>query len=320
MSSKKQRNKQRLHLRNKNRESYDIKALKIAKPALKKHIKPNKLGKESIDFSDPVSVKILNQALLKHYYGIHSWNFPIGNLCPPIPGRADYIHYLAGLLSENNKSKIPRGDAITCLDVGVGANCIYPIIGVVEYNWTFIASDIDSKSIEAAKKIVRDNASLKNKIDCRLQKNRFHFFRDIISKNDKIDISICNPPFHASVEEAEKGTRRKVKNLQGKAMKKPKLNFSGLSNELVFEGGEYVFIQKMIAESAQFGHNFYWFSTLVSKKSNLKGIYKSLHKIDAKQVKTIEMGTGNKTSRIVVWTFLSKKEQKAWRKTRWNIN
>lgn len=316
MDSKK---KSRLHSRNKNRESYNLKALKLAMPKLIKHIKPNKLGKESIDFSNPVSVKTLNQALLKHYYGIHYWDFPAGNLCPPIPGRADYIHYVADLLSENNLWKIPKGDNITVYDVGVGANCIYPIIGVVEYNWQFIGSDINSKSIAAARHIVEANDALKNKIECKFQENQNHFFRGIINQNDQIDLSICNPPFHKSAEDAKRSARRKVKNLTGKPVKRPTLNFEGKFNELVYEGGEAKFIKQMIKESKKFAPNFYWFTTLVSKKTNLKDFYKSLDKMQATRVKTIEMGTGNKISRIVAWTFLSKKEQSVWRAERWNI-
>jgi len=314
---KQQKKKLRLHLRNKNRESYDIKALKVAKPELIKHIKPNKLGKESIDFADPAAVKILNQALLKHYYGIDHWDFPAGNLCPPIPGRADYIHYLADLLRENNQWKIPKGEAITAYDVGVGANCIYPIIGVVEYNWKFIGSDINPKSIEAARHIIEANEALKNKVECKFQENQNHFFKGIINENDKIDLSICNPPFHKSAEEAEKSARRKLKNLTGKPIERMTLNFAGSSNELVFEGGEGKFIKQMIKESKKFAPNFYWFSTLVSKKANLKAIYKSIENVKANKVKTIDMGTGNKISRIVAWTFLSKKEQNVWRETRW---
>ena len=116
-----------------------------------------------------------------------------------------------------------------------------------------------------------------------------------------------------------KGTRRKVKNLSGKKVKTPKLNFSGISNELVCEGGEYQFIQNMIKESKMYSKNCYWFSTLVSKQSNLKGIYRLLENIEADQVKTIPMGTGNKSSRIVSWTFLTIQEQKTWRENRWQI-
>ncbi len=314
---KNKQEKTRLHSRNKNRERYDLSALMTTNPELVYYVKPNKYGEDSVDFSNPVAVKLFNKALLNHYYGIESWEFPDENLCPPIPGRADYIHHIADLLGENNFGTIPFGDKITCLDVGLGASCIYPIIGVTEYDWKFIGSDIDPKSIASAQNIVNSNSSIKDKIECRLQKNPKDVFHGIIDQEDKMDLTICNPPFHSSIEDAQKGTRRKIKNLSGKKVKIPELNFAGISNELICDGGEYKFIQNMIRESEKFSKNCYWFSTLVSKQSNLKGIYKLLEKIEANQIKTIPMETGNKSSRIVAWTFLSREEQKEWRETRW---
>lgn len=192
------------------------------------------------------------------------------NLCPPIPGRADYLHHITDILAEDNLGKIPTGNKITCLDIGIGASCIYPIIGVSSYGWQFIGSDIDPKSIASARTIVQKNSSLKGKIECHLQKDPISIFKGIISPEDKIDLTISNPPFHASIEEAQKGTRRKIKNLSGKKVKTPTLNFSGISHELIVDGGEAKFIQKMISESKVFSKNCFWFSTLVSKASNLK--------------------------------------------------
>ena len=314
---KKKIEKSRLHSRNKNRDKYDLSALTICNPELKKYIVPNRSGGDSIDFSNPLAVKVLNRALLNHYYGIENWEFPDENLCPPIPGRADYIHHIADILAENNFGKIPTGENVICLDVGLGASCIYPIVGVTEYDWTFIGSDIDPNAIASAQNIIDSNASLKNRIECRLQKNSSDVFYGIVSKEEKIELTICNPPFHASIEEAQKGSRRKAKNLSGKNVKSPRLNFSGIASELVCEGGENQFIQNMIRESLEFSKTCYWFSTLVSKQSNLKGIYRLLENSAATQIKMVPMGTGNKSSRIVAWTFLSLIEQKEWRKTRW---
>jgi 23S rRNA (adenine1618-N6)-methyltransferase len=316
-SEKNKQEKTRLHPRNKNRERYDLKALTLSNPELKNHILPNKFGVESVDFSNPLAVKLLNKALLNYYYGITNWEFPDENLCPPIPGRADYIHYIADVLSENNFGTIPTGDKITCLDIGVGASCIYPIIGVTEYGWKFVGSDINPKSIASAQSIINSNVSLKDKIECRLQQDSKDVFHGIIDKDEKIEAIICNPPFHASLEDAQKDTQRKVKNLSGKKVKTPELNLAGISKELICEGGEYKFIQNMIRESKHFSKTCFWFTTLVSKQSNLKGIHKLLENAKANQIKTISMGTGNKSSRIVAWTFLSKEEQVEWRETRW---
>jgi len=275
-------------------------------PELKKYIKPNKYGEDSIRFSDPSAVKLLNKALLSNYYGIKNWNFPDTNLCPPIPGRADYIHYMSDLLGKNID--------ITCLDIGVGSNCIYPILGISEYQWNFIASEVNADAIACAKEIIKVNPTLKGKVKFRLQKDENKIFKGIIKPKDKIDVSICNPPFHASKKEALKGSMRKVRNLTGKRSKKIQLNFSGMVNELICEGGEKQFIQNMIAESVNYAENCLWFTTLVSNEKNLNRIYSSLEKIKASEVKTINMGTGNKITRIVAWTFLTKKEQKEWKK------
>ena len=104
-SEKNKQKKSRLHFRNKNRDKYDLGALITSNPELKNYIIPNKFGVKSVDFSNPLAVKILNKALLNHYYGIKNWEFPDENLCPPIPGRADYIHHIADLLGENKKAE-----------------------------------------------------------------------------------------------------------------------------------------------------------------------------------------------------------------------
>ena len=316
-TSKKPQEKSRLHPRNKNRDRYDLNALIKANPELKAFVKPNKHGDDSVDFANPKAVKILNKALLTHYYGIAHWDFPDSNLCPPIPGRADYIHYLADLLCEHNFGRNPNGTKINCLDVGIGANCIYPILGVIEYNWNFIGSDIDQNSITTAEEIVKSNPSLVGKIECKLQNDPKAIFRGIIGSKDIVDLTLCNPPFHESDEAAQKGSLRKVQNLSGKKIKTAALNFSGVSKELIFEGGEVKFISNMVLQSKTFANNCFWFTSLVSKQSNLKAIYKILDQVGAFEVKTIPMGTGNKVTRIVAWTFLSKSKQNEWSKSRW---
>lgn len=213
--------KSSLHPRNKNREAYDIKALIYTTPDLAGYVIPNKLGEQSIDFSNPIAVKRLNKAILKHYYGIDYWDFPDENLCPAIPGRADYIHHVADVLCNSNNGLLPDGNKITCMDIGVGANCVYPIIAVTEYDWQIIGSDVEQKSIDAAQNIINSNQILKSKVVLRLQTAENQIFKGILNNEDKIDLSICNPPFHSSLEAAENGTLRKNKNLSGKSEVKP---------------------------------------------------------------------------------------------------
>jgi 23S rRNA (adenine1618-N6)-methyltransferase len=309
--------KPKLHPRNQHRERYDLQLLIQSSPALAPFVTLNIHQAETIDFANPKAVKELNKALLKQYYGIEHWDIPPKYLVPPIPGRADYIHYMADLLCASNYGNMPAGNAIQCLDVGVGANCVYPIIGVKEYGWSFIGSDIDPIAIESANTIINANANLTGKVVCRLQPNPMDIFYGVLQKEEFIDMTFCNPPYHTSMAEATFGTLRKLNNLSNKRITKPSLNFGGQNGELWCEGGEAAFVGNMIRQSRQFTTSVFWFSTLISKQTHLKGAYEALAKAAAVSVKTIPMGQGNKTSRIIAWTFLSKEEQKKWRETRW---
>jgi len=306
-----------LHPRNKHRARYDLKQLAEACPELAPFVLLNVHNDESIDFSNPLAVKMLNTALLMQHYNIQYWDIPPGYLCPPIPGRADYIHHIADLLGNSNYGKIPTGKKIVCLDIGVGANCVYPIIGRQEYGWSFIGSDIDPVAIESADKILESNPGLKEAVVCRLQPDPKDIFYGIVQHDERIDFTICNPPFHASKEESEAGTLRKLSHLQHQRAKNPTRNFGGQNGELWCDGGEERFAREMIRQSRKFGDSCFWFTTLISKKSNLPGVYESLKKAAAVEVKTIPMGQGNKISRIVAWTFLSKEQQRVWKEMRW---
>lgn len=308
-----------LHPRNKHCFRYDFKQLTQCCPELAAFVSVNKYNNESIDFSNPLAVKTLNKALLKQFYGISNWDIPANYLCPPIPGRADYIHYMADLLIASNNGILPQGDSIKILDIGLGANCVYPIIGKSEYDWHFVGSDIDPVAIKSAKNIIATNDSLKDAIELRLQTSSSAIFRNIIKPDEVFDMSICNPPFHASLAESEAGTERKWKNLGIKKDNKTALNFGGKNNELWCQGGEEAFVRKMIEQSAQLPLSCFWYSTLVSKKSNLAGVYRLLKNINAFDIKTIDMAQGQKVSRIVAWTFLNEVQQKNWRMKRWKV-
>lgn len=301
-----------LHPRNKHRERYDFKLLIKTCPELKPFVFINKYDDESIDFFNPEAVKMLNKALLKQYYHIDYWDVPKGYLCPPIPGRADYIHYIADLLSESNNGKIPTGKSVKVLDIGVGANCAYPIIGNSEYGWSFVGSEIDTVALASANAIIKKNTSLKEHVTLRLQPNSHEIFYGIIQKDERFTVSVCNPPFHASLAEAQAGTMRKLKNLTGGKVVQPTLNFGGKNTELWVEGGEIKLVRNMIRESKKFENSCCWFTTLISKESNLNAVNQALKNIRAVEVKTIAMGQGNKVSRMVAWTFLKPEQRLKW--------
>ena len=297
-------NTKTLHPRNLHNNRYDFKELIKTKLELQEFVKPNKYGDLSIDFADPQAVISLNKALLAHFYGIKDYTIPEGYLCPPIPGRADYIHHIADLLAISNNGVIPKGNTIKGLDVGIGANGIYAIIGASVYDWDFVGSDIEIESIKSVENIVNSNESLKGKIECKLQLNSQNIFTGIINKDDFYNFTICNPPFHKSLKDAMDGNKRKIQNLTKQKITKNTLNFGGKNNELWCKGGEIAFITNMIKESLEFKNNVFWFTTLVSKKENLSLIYKKLEDIKVSEIKTIDMSQGQKITRIIAWSFL----------------
>lgn len=307
-----------LHPRNRHTGRYDFPALIAGSPELAEYVVLNPYGKQSIDFANPDAVRVFNRALLKQFYGIAHWDIPAGYLCPPIPGRADYLHGLADLLASQNAGEIPRGARIHALDIGTGANCIYPLIGLREYGWRFTGSDIDAIALASARTIIAANGLDKHITLCQQTDSR-HIFEKLVQPDDRFDITLCNPPFHASQAEASSGSQRKWRNL-GKLdpkRKLPALNFGGQAAELWCEGGEAAFIARLADESRGVAEQIYWFSTLVSKAGNVQPLQARLKKLGAHQIQVADMSQGQKRSRFVAWSFLDEAQQSEWRSARW---
>jgi len=293
-----------LHPRNRHRVRYDFARLVRASPELGKFVGPNPHGDVSIDFANPAAVTALNRALLKSDYGIAHWDIPPGYLCPPIPGRADYLHHVADLLAEGNLTGIPRGDTVVVLDIGVGSNCVYPIIGAHEYGWRFVGTDIDAVALASARKIVATNRSLAGRVELRLQRSPFEIFKGVVHPGERFAVAICNPPFHASAAEAAAGTQRKLRNLAGGRARPVVRNFGGQSHELWCTGGELAFVRRLIAQSAALPpETCGWFTAIVSKRENLSPLEKTLRVTGAREVRTIALAPGQKKSRILAWRF-----------------
>jgi len=302
--------KAKLHSRNQHAQGYDFARLVEQTPELEAFTILNPAGQTTIDFQDPSAVRMLNRALLKTHYDIEYWDIPPGYLCPPIPGRVDYIHHLADLLSDGNDQNIPRGDQIRALDIGTGASLIYPLTGQREYGWHFTGSDIDAVALKSARHICEMN---KLSIPLRRQNNPKNIFRGVIQPNDRFHLTMCNPPFHGSQESANKGTQRKWANL-GKG-RSTKLNFGGQNAELWCPGGEIKFVARMVEQSMDFTKQCLWFTSLVSKKDNLSPLNRILKKANVADCRIVEMAQGQKTSRFIAWTYKTKSQRTAFMKT-----
>lgn len=293
----------KLHERNKHQQLYNFDKLKRVVPELEAFIIKNPSGIDTIDFALPEAVVLLNKAILMKDYKITFWDMPKTNLCPPIPGRADYVHYIADLLAEGNNGEVPTGKGVKVLDLGIGANVIYPIIGVAEYGWEFVGSEIDVVSLQTANHIIANNPHLKNSVTLRQQTSKRNILKNIVKEKEYFDLVICNPPFFKSREEVLAKTTQKLRNLGKEVIGKPVQNFSGQNNELWCDGGELAFITNYIYESKHFKRQAVWFTTLVSNKEHLKPLQSLLKKSEAMEVRVINMEQGNKVSRILAWKY-----------------
>lgn len=296
---------------------YDFPTLVAACPELKPYLLQTKANTISIDFSNPVAVKLLNTAILKSAYQLDYWDFPEGYLCPGVPGRTTYVDQIAKFLAKDNQGKIPRGKNIAGLDIGTGASLIYPIIGNQKYRWSFVGVDIDKKSIASSSTIIEKNKNKLSNIELRLQENPRLIFDGIMKRSDYFDVTLCNPPFHDSAKSAQSANQRKNTNLHSDKKSPNSLNFGGTANELWTAGGEIGFITKMINESTTYSKNILWFSTLISRQASIQPILKTLEKQKIAAHHLLDISHGNKQMRILVWTFLEGKQREAWRKWRW---
>ena len=282
-----------MHPRNIHNTQYNFKELSKVNPDLEKFITKNQHTNDfTIDFSNPKAVVALNKALLLHHYQLQNWELPEGFLCPPIPSRVDYIHHISDLVANENQP-------IKGLDIGVGANAIYTILGVQVYNWQMVGCDINLESVKAAQQNINFTTKLAEKATIVHQTDNANIFKGIIQPNDYFHFTLCNPPFYTSEEDAAKNAKQKLTNL-GKET--TELNFGGQYNELWCNGGEALFLKRMIKQSADFKTQVGYFTSLVSRKENLPKIEKQLKKLQA-NYRIIPMEHGNKKTRFIAWSF-----------------
>jgi len=293
-----------LHPRNRHAAGYDFATLAASSPELRGFLRRAPHGGLTVEFADPAAVMALNRALLREAYGIECWELPPGYLCPPIPGRADYLHHLADLLAEDHGGAIPRGDRVRVLDIGTGASVIYPLLGQREYGWWFVGAELDPAALDSAARILAANPDLGRAVSLRRQCNPAAVFGGIVQPGEGFDLTLCNPPFHPSARAAREAAQRKWRKL-GRGAGNSNRNFGGQGAELWCEGGEIGFIQRMAAESVGYGTCIRWFTTLVSSSSSLPAIQRALRQAGAGEIRIVPMAQGQKQSRFVAWRFLN---------------
>ncbi|MDC1022254.1 RlmF-related methyltransferase [Schleiferiaceae bacterium] len=257
-----------MHQKNPFNTNYNFNQLINAVPELKECIVLGKFSRKSIDFSNSKAVYLLNKSLLKWRFNLN-WSLKEGHLCPAVPGRLDYLLNVQDLIPQI------EGRRIKMLDLGTGASLIYPLLATAAFNWECVGTEIDKEAITYAKGLIRMNSNMRG-TKVRRQEFKSQLLKGIMQKDDQFDVLVCNPPFYKTKSEAFAANAKKNKNLHGN--EKVAHNFGGSPNELWYKGGEEAFLKKLASESAEYKNQILWFTSLVSKKENLRTFKRYIRK------------------------------------------
>ena len=264
-------------------------------PDLKKYIiKQNeeKLEEISFDWSNNNLSLLMTKSILDYYFNIKYYNIPKGYLIPPIPSRLNYLNLINKILIKEINSQSRYSSDIIGIDIGTGANIIYPILGNSIFNWKFICSEINDESYNNAKLILEKN-NLENEINLIKQKNKNNIFLNILNQENKYIFSLCNPPYYDYETEIKLDEKKRDN----------EFNF----DEVYYKKGEFGFFQRYFIESTCYKKNVYLFTILIGKKANMENINDIMNTNDNKNIikkfNIQKIQTGNNLRYIIYWSF-----------------
>ncbi|KAI9739151.1 MAG: hypothetical protein M1834_007364 [Cirrosporium novae-zelandiae] len=281
-------------IRNIYKNDIDFAVLALHDRDFAKHMKSN----GQLDFSNPEAVQQLTKSLLKRDFKIII-KLPPDRLCPPVPNRLNYILWLQDLLDTTNNGSSDQYDPkrdVTGLDIGTGASCIYPLLGCsLRSKWRFVATELDEKSLECASSNIRQN-NLKSRI--RPMKNEADgplIPLDVLGF-EKIDFTMCNPPFYTSQDEMLSSAKEKSR--------PPFSACTGSPIEMIYPGGEIAFVSRMIDESVILRGRVQWYTSMLGKLSSVSAIIEKLKSVGIANWAATEFIQGNKTRRwAIAWSW-----------------
>ncbi|XP_057769276.1 uncharacterized protein LOC130989331 [Salvia miltiorrhiza] len=330
-----------IHHRNKYADNPpDFALLASLYPSFEPYVFYSRDGRPRIDWTDFNATRELTRVLLLHDHGVNWW-IPDGQLCPTVPNRLNYIHWIEDLLAldilpaTRAESDITKG-----FDIGTGANCIYPLLGASVLGWKFVGSDITDIAIEWANKNVESNPHLSHLIDIRRAGMGDERSRVGESQNHPIcsseggGVHLGNPEAEnvGSLALSVLETQSNAKDCDGppvllvvvkdgenfdfcmcnppffetieEAGMNPKTSCGGTPEEMVCSGGEHTFITRIIEDSVMLKDTFRWYSSMVGRKLNLNILVSKLWKVGATVVKTTEFVQGRTSRWGLAWSFL----------------
>ncbi|KAI0687801.1 S-adenosyl-L-methionine dependent methyltransferase [Cerioporus squamosus] len=285
-----------MHPRNPYRNPPDFLALSEAHPALKPYLITTPHG-TTIDFKNETAQRRLTEAILHRDFEL-KMVLPPGRLCPPVPNRLNYILWLEDVIEAVALAELsgdPVRRVVRGLDIGTGASAIYPLLGCSTHsNWTFTATEIDTLSIEYARRNVLQN-SLGESISVVQADCDGPILAPLAQSDGPYDFTMCNPPFYASREEV-------IQSAESKEFG-PNAVCTGADVEMITHGGEATFVGKMVQESLHLRDRCRWFTSMLGKMSSLTHIVHLLREHAVSNYAITELVQGQTRRWVVAWSF-----------------
>jgi len=263
---------------------------------LKKYIKEKKekdeINEFTFDWSNNNLSLLMTKCILNYYFDIKYYSIPNNFLIPPVPSRLNYLNTINTLLTSYNAlNNNNKQNNVIGIDIGTGANLIYPLLGYSLYKWIFICSEINNDAYENAKTIITNN-KLEENIKLIKQKYKNLIFVGIINKEEKYFFTMCNPPYYDYEEEIKKEDKNRD----------CQYNF----DEIYYKNGEIGFFDEYFEESICYKKNVFLFTILIGKKTNVQIILDKIS--NDKNIKFYDMKriqTGNNMRYIIYWSFFN---------------
>ncbi|KAK5135662.1 hypothetical protein LTR08_004963 [Meristemomyces frigidus] len=251
-----------------------------------------------IDFQNPKVVQQLTKSLLKCDFGV-SIQLPDDRLCPPVPVRWNYVHWIQELLDTTSDTYSDRYDPereVIGLDIGVGASCIYPLLACSSRSsWRMAGTDIDQHSLSYARKNVDANGTSK-RIKLAHTTTDSPLIPIDALKIEELDFLMTNPPFYSSTEDMQASYTAKTA--------PPSAVCTGAENEMICPGGDVGFVTRILTESLELRDRVQWYTAMFGKISSLQIVVAKLKEHDITNFAVTCLQAGYRTKRWAVgWSF-----------------
>ncbi|KAG9288519.1 hypothetical protein G9A89_015725 [Geosiphon pyriformis] len=258
------------------------------------YVQYKKNGKAYIDFKNPKALRELTYCLLRDDFHLEL-DMPPDTLCPMIPNRLNYIHWIEDLLSCSDT----RLDEVYGIDIGTGASCIYPLLGcTLNKNWKFIATDINKRLVKYAEaNIIRND--LRDRVTMVLKTKESKLLLDEqleqITSSKRFSFCMCNPPFYESQEQYEEALNSKEAEPSG--------ILTATRGEIITIGGELNFIKRILQESLILKDKIGWYTSMMGRKETVNLIVAELKKNKIDNFAVTEFSQGQTRRWGVGWSF-----------------